>query len=158
MFCRNCGSQLNDNALVCEKCGAPVYNAQPEQAQPSAQAQSPYQQQYQSTYSQAPQYQQYASNQQYYQRPNNDSTSIGWFFLGLFVPLVGLILFVVWRNERPIASKRAGIGALIGFIAAVFIPIALIILFATRVVVSETEFQQWYDEIALYAASFWGTL
>ena len=46
----------------------------------------------------------------------NDSSSIGWGILGFFIPLVGLILFIAWKDSRPNASKTAGIGALIGFI------------------------------------------
>ena len=46
----------------------------------------------------------------------NDSSSIGWGILGFFIPLVGLILFIAWKDSRPNASKAAGVGALIGFI------------------------------------------
>jgi hypothetical protein len=52
-----------------------------------------------------------------------ESASIGWFFLGLFLPIVGLILFLVWIHEQPAKAKRSGIGALsgcfIGIMAAI---------------------------------------
>lgn len=44
-----------------------------------------------------------------------------WAVLGAFLPLVGLILFFVWKNDRPQDSKCAGVGALIGVIAWVVI-------------------------------------
>lgn len=47
--------------------------------------------------------------------------NIGWLILGLFIPIVGLILFIVWSNTRPGDSKYAGIGALVGFIISIFI-------------------------------------
>jgi hypothetical protein len=45
-----------------------------------------------------------------------DGSQIGWGILGFFLPLVGLILFLIWRDTKPNASKAAGIGAIIGFI------------------------------------------
>lgn len=45
---------------------------------------------------------------------NKDSgAAFAWGILGFFIPLVGLILFLVWREERPKDSKGAGIGALV---------------------------------------------
>lgn len=46
-----------------------------------------------------------------------------WAVLGAFLPLVGLILFLVWKNDRPADAKYAGIGALIGVIVNVVISI-----------------------------------
>ena len=40
-------------------------------------------------------------------------TAVGWGVLGFFIPLVGLILFVTWKNNYPENAKGAGIGALI---------------------------------------------
>lgn len=47
---------------------------------------------------------------------STDSGSIGWGVLGFFFPIVGLILFLVWRNTKPNSAKVAGIGAIIGFV------------------------------------------
>lgn len=46
----------------------------------------------------------------------NDKGGWLWGVLGFFIPLVGFILFLVWRNERPNTAKSCGIGALVGFI------------------------------------------
>ena len=40
---------------------------------------------------------------------------------GLIIPLVGLILFLVWRKTKPAAAKCAGIGAIIGFVLNVIL-------------------------------------
>ena len=49
-------------------------------------------------------------------QPNvNDSGSIGWGILGFLIPIIGLILYCVWKNTKPKSAKVAGIGALIGF-------------------------------------------
>lgn len=49
-------------------------------------------------------------------KKNNDTGSFGWAILGFFIPLAGLILFCVWRNDRPKDAKMAGVAALISFI------------------------------------------
>ena len=49
------------------------------------------------------------------QQPVQDSGSIGWAILGFFIPIVGLILFLVWKNTKPQCAKMAGIGAIVGF-------------------------------------------
>ncbi|MBE5746310.1 MAG: hypothetical protein E7359_03380 [Clostridiales bacterium] len=42
--------------------------------------------------------------------------NFGWAVLGFFVPVAGLVLFLVWKNENPGNSKMAGIGALVSVI------------------------------------------
>lgn len=100
-YCSNCGKELADNAAFCSGCGAP------QKAAPQAAPQQP-------SYQQAPQ-------QAPYQQPApvQDSGSIGWAILGFFFPLVGLILFLVWKDQKPLTSKKAGLGALIGVIVSV---------------------------------------
>jgi hypothetical protein len=48
-----------------------------------------------------------------------DTGSIGWGFLGFFVPLAGFILWAVLNDTQPKNAKKAGIGAIIGIIASV---------------------------------------
>ncbi len=48
-----------------------------------------------------------------------DTGSIGWGFLGFFVPLAGFILWAVLNDTQPKNAKKAGIGAIIGVIASV---------------------------------------
>ncbi len=50
------------------------------------------------------------------QSPNEDKGGCLWGGLGFLIPIIGLILFLVWHNERPNTAKSCGIGALIGFI------------------------------------------
>jgi hypothetical protein len=48
------------------------------------------------------------------QPPVNDNGGIGWGILGCCIPIVGLILFLVWKDTKPNSAKAAGIGALVG--------------------------------------------
>ena len=79
-YCKNCGNQIDDNAVVCPFCGAQ---------------------------------QQVAIN------PAADTGSFGWSVLGFCIPLVGLILYLVWKDTKPVSSKQAGVGALVGVIVSV---------------------------------------
>lgn len=47
-----------------------------------------------------------------------DNGGVGWCLLGFCIPIVGLILFLVWRDTKPRTSKAAGQGALISVILA----------------------------------------
>ncbi len=48
-------------------------------------------------------------------KPKEDKKSVGWGILGFFIPLLGFILYLVWKNESPLKAKSVGIGALISF-------------------------------------------
>ena len=69
MFCKNCGQEIDDKAVICPHCGV----SQKDDSSVS------------------------------------DSGSIGWGFLGCCIPIVGLILFLVWRDNKPKNAKAAGI-------------------------------------------------
>ena len=83
-FCKYCGAQIDDNAVVCTSCGA---------SQSTAPAVV-------------------------------DKGGFGWGLLGYCLPIVGLILFLVWKDTKPKTSKAAGIGALVSVILGVVIYIA----------------------------------
>lgn len=43
-----------------------------------------------------------------------DIGGIIWFLIGVVVPILGLVLFIVWKDDKPKNSKSSGIGALAG--------------------------------------------
>ena len=49
----------------------------------------------------------------------NDKGGFGWGLLGCCIPLVGLILFLVWKDNKPNTAKAAGIGAIVGVVIGV---------------------------------------
>ena len=55
-----------------------------------------------------------------------DTGGFVWALLGFFVPIAGLILFLVWKNDKPKTAKSAGKGALINVIFNVI----LVVLFS----------------------------
>lgn len=48
-----------------------------------------------------------------------DAPSSGFAVLCFFIPLVGLILWLIWKDVTPLKAKSCGKGALIGVIASV---------------------------------------
>lgn len=50
-----------------------------------------------------------------------DKGGFGWGALGCCIPIVGLILFLVWKDTKPKTAKAAGIGALVSVIAGIVI-------------------------------------
>ena len=59
----------------------------------------------------------------------------GWAILSFFFPIVGLILFIVWKDSKPKSSKAAGKGALIGVIVgAIFAVIWCIVVLSSTMV------------------------
>ena len=51
----------------------------------------------------------------------NDAPDTGFFVLGLLIPLIGLILYLVYKDKSPQKAKSAGKGALTGFCIGVAI-------------------------------------
>ncbi len=51
----------------------------------------------------------------------SDASSFGWAFLGFLFPIVGLILFLIWKDESPLKAKSCGKGALVSVIVSAVI-------------------------------------
>ena len=48
-----------------------------------------------------------------------DNGGFLWGLLGCCIPIVGLVLFLVWKDNKPKTAKALGIGALVSVIATV---------------------------------------
>lgn len=85
MYCKNCGKEINDEAVICPECGV----------------------------------------QQKELTASNDTGGFGWGLLGCCIPIVGLILFLVWKDSKPKTAKAAGIGALVCVVAYILMYVLL---------------------------------
>ncbi len=65
----------------------------------------------------------------------DDNGGFLWGLLGCCIPVVGLILFLVWKDSKPRTAKAAGIGALVsvGFTIVFYVITAVIGLGAAGV-------------------------
>ena len=52
--------------------------------------------------------------------PVQDNGGIGWGLLGCCIPIAGLVLYLVWKDQKPKTAKAAGIGALVAVGLSVF--------------------------------------
>ncbi len=59
-----------------------------------------------------------------------DSGSIGYLFLGFFIPIVGIILYFIWKGLKPKSAKQAGLGAIINIMLYVLLVIFVLLMAA----------------------------
>lgn len=62
-----------------------------------------------------------------------DAPSGGWAFLGFLIPILGLILYLIWKPEYPLRAKSVGKGALIGVIISVVVYILYFIALGSMI-------------------------
>lgn len=103
--CNHCGMTVTDELQIyCPNCGNPLdAQEQPVQAtiNPAPYTQPPYQQPYPS------------------QEDPDDKGGCLWGGLCFLFPVVGLILYLIWRKEKPKTARACGIGALVGVVLSV---------------------------------------
>lgn len=58
----------------------------------------------------------------------NDNGGFLWGLLGCCIPIAGLILFLVWKDQKPKTAKAAGIGALVSVILLVAYYIVIFVI------------------------------
>ena len=131
MYCKNCGEKLNDNDRVCPACGTPVEsagtNSGPSQSAAQGAPHTGAQTYNYSNGSGSTSRSTYQYSGPEYQA-SDDSGSAGWGFLGCCFPLIGLILFLVWKDDKPRSAKSAGIGAIIGVAITIILTVILFAL------------------------------
>ena len=88
MYCKNCGQEIENQAVVCPYCGT----------------------------------------QQKELVSNDDTGSLGWGILGCCIPVVGLVLWLVWKDTKPKNAKTAGMGALVSVIIGILWYLFIIML------------------------------
>ena len=141
MFCKNCGEQMNDNQAICIKCGVKVGEGNTFCANCGKNIDDS------ATY---------CINCGTRFDNNNgteDCPSFGFALLGFFVPLAGLIFFLIYESKKPKRAKSAGKGALIGFITEIILSIVVVILY---VVLTASLFQNIADESTTNMSSIGG--
>ncbi len=88
-FCRNCGKELNGQAVICPHCGVPQQTMQPQVA---------------------------------------DEGGFIYGLLSCCFPVVGLILWLIWKDTKPKTAHTAGKWALISAIVSFVLTIIYIVL------------------------------
>lgn len=115
MKCEWCKKELNGNGKFCSTCGAPVVKEEPQPVQNNIQTN--YQQPVVNTNFQ---------NQQTVQ--TNDKANIGLAILSFFIPLAGLIIFLVKKDDDKKTAKASGLAALISVGISIILTILGLVL------------------------------
>lgn len=66
---------------------------------------------------------------------SDDKGGLGWFLLGFIIPIVGLILWLIWKDEKPETAKSVGQGALISFILGILLYVVAFIFLGAMMAV-----------------------
>ena len=105
MYCKNCGQELSETDAFCTQCGQSV--AEKNESLPAV----------------------------IEEKKVVKKARFAWAVLGFFIPVAGLILFIIWKSEHPDVARKAGIGALAGVVTEVIVAIfsCIISLVATFV-------------------------
>ena len=127
MFCTSCGKEFQNDMNFCPYCGTPAMKSEQ-----GAQNYDNGQNYYQNPYGYGQTYgngQPYGNQAPYgYNTPDpNDVPSAGFNALAFFFPVVGLVLYLVWRDSTPKKAKAIGKWALISVIVGVVLYILMII-------------------------------
>ncbi len=62
------------------------------------------------------------------QQNDSEGSTVGWGILGFFIPIVGFILWLIWKDEHPARAKSAGIGCLVSICLGVVGVILYVVL------------------------------
>ncbi len=126
MYCYKCGRQIEDNAKFCRYCGA---------AQQAGAAGGQKQEDlfgFQNNQS-APQP---TPPPQYSYTAPDDSSSVGFGILSAFFPVVGFILWLVWRDRYPQRARSCIIGVLVSVALYVVMIIIIVALSVSGILAS----------------------
>jgi uncharacterized membrane protein YvbJ len=93
MFCGSCGAEIEDGMKFCSNCGSAITKA----TQNAVGEGKPLEKQKAVVKS-------------------DDASSLGFAVLSCLLPIVGLILFIVWRKSSPQKAKSCGKGTIVGLI------------------------------------------
>lgn len=63
-----------------------------------------------------------------------DKNNIGFNILSFFFPLIGLVLYVIWKDEHPVKAKGCGKAALASVIVNAILTVIVLVLYFAFVV------------------------
>ena len=121
MFCVKCGNYVDEKSKFCTQFGERVINFNEERNNVNVNPIS-------------------SNNYGTTSAVKNDKPSVILTILSFFIPILGLVLFIVYRDKSPKKAKFVGISALIGFILGIIASIALIIFFSFYIITSDDRY------------------
>lgn len=103
-YCKKCGLNLADDTKFCPECGCDLNNSHQE--------------------SYMDEVYKVLNNQS----SSDDHKSFGWALIGFLFPIIGLILYLVWRDDRPLRARSVGKGALMCVVIPIIVLVILVVI------------------------------
>jgi len=125
--CKKCGNNLYGNKIKCPFCGEPIKggsgytSSTPTYNRPTPNTNNNYNNN--NNYSNNNNNynnNNYSNNKQSY---SVDTGNGGWALLGFCIPIVGIVLYLVWKNEKPNTARVCLNGALVSIALRIFIQV-----------------------------------
>lgn len=119
MFCVNCGKEMKGEYKFCTNCGTkvlPIESSKKEEKVEEVKKNVVVENTVNSKNT--------TVGNEY---KKEDKTSIGLSIVSFFVPVVGLVLYLIMRKETPNKAKSIGICALIGYVLSIVISVIMCI-------------------------------
>jgi len=134
MFCHQCGKEVGD-AKFCPYCGTQLQGADMNETNSQNYTQDVYQ-----TYNQT-------------NTPvSEDAPSGGFAVLSFFIPIVGIILYIVWYKEFPLKAKSCLKGFVAGIITYLVIVICMVISVFVLVADNADDYDRYYHNYPYFNA------
>lgn len=131
MYCMNCGAKCSEQAQFCVHCGQRLTDAGASDGNESKE---------------------HISATLRTGAEIKDAPSFGYRALGFFLPVVGLVLYLVWREQTPLRAKSAGKGALWGAIVlAILSVIGIALSIALPIIIFRNNIEKNLEDINKYS-------
>lgn len=128
MYCKYCGHKLEDGAKFCTNCGAQQEDdttfepTEESKYEPTVVAEATQEEEY--DFGATAETEQPKQEEQKDEPKKDDhSNAVAFGIISFFVPILGFILFAIWRKEYPERSKACLIGAIVAIAISVSISI-----------------------------------
>jgi hypothetical protein len=159
MYCAHCGKEIKNDTSFCENCGTKVQknNVPPYNEYTNKSYGNSYNKNY--NYNRDPNSNNQNNSNNYYNNqynpnynnnyPSYDAPSLGFAWLCFFFPIVGLILYLIWKDQYPLKAHSCGKGALISVIVSAILFVFYIILIVSLISNGNYNYFDYYNNLVL---------
>ena len=130
--CPKCGLNIDDDSITCPYCGAVLEDYKDElESNKNIENVQMEQESSEEEIHEDDIFEEAVQDNKFLSEDNGDDPASGWFLLGFLVsPILGIVLYSVFRHRRPKIAQRCIKGAISGFILLAVLYTLYIIIYA----------------------------